>query len=96
MLEPRRRDLWRPGDQQVVEWEVAGTKRAPIRCRRVDLWLSSNGGRSFPVLLLAGTPNDGLERVTVPSVSTGKARIKVSCSSNIFFAISAGNFRIRQ
>ena len=96
VLEPRRGDLWTTGGQQVVRWKVAGTARRPIRCRRVDLWLSSDGGRSFPVLLMAGAPNDGLESVTVPAVPTGKARIKVSCSSNIFFAISGGNFRIRQ
>jgi hypothetical protein len=95
VLEPRKRDLWTTGSQQDVVWDVAGTDRQPIRCRRVDLRLSSNRGSSFPILLTAGTANDGRERVTVPSVPTGKARIKVACSNNIFFAISDGNFKIR-
>lgn len=95
VVEPRKGDLWTIGSAQVIEWDVADTDRRPIRCRRVDLRLSSDAGRSFPHLLRAGTPNDGFERVTVPSVPTGKARIRVACSNNIFFAISDGNFKIR-
>lgn len=96
VVEPRKGDVWTTGGQQTVEWKVARTSRRPIRCRRVDLWLSSDGGRSFPRLLWANTPNDGYESVTVPAVPTGKARVKVACANNIFFAISSGNFRIRQ
>ena len=95
VLEPRKGDVWAPGGRQTIVWDVANTNRQPIRCRKVDLWLSTDGGRSFPTALLTGTPNDGLETVTVPSMPSGKARIKVSCTSNIFFAISEGNFKIR-
>lgn len=95
VLLPTGRDAWSIGAAGRVEWAVAGTDARPIRCRRVDLWLSSDGGTTFPVLLLAATRNDGSELVTVPNVPTSKARVKVSCSTNIFFAISDGDLRLR-
>lgn len=95
LLVPRARDAWRIGGEESVEWAVAETDRKPIRCRRVDLWLSSDGGKTFPILLLEGTPNDGFEMVAVPDEPTARARVKVSCSTNIFFAISDGDFRLR-
>ena len=74
----------------------ADTHLRPIRCRSVDLRLSIDSGRTFPILLATKTRNDGFATVTVPPLTTGKARIQVACSNNIFFAISDGNFRIQR
>jgi hypothetical protein len=96
VLAPRKRDEWRAGGEESVEWDVAGTRGRPIRCRYVDLWLSTDGGVSFPTLLLERTPNDGFATVTVPSEPTTRARVKVSCAKSIFFAISGGDFTLRE
>ena len=77
-----------------VSWDVAGTNGNGVNCSTVDIYLSTDGGYTFPTLLLAGTPNDGNASVSLPNVSTSNARIKVKASNNIFFDISNGNFSI--
>lgn len=55
----------------------------------VDILFSNDGGLTFPYTLLAGTPNDGSQSVTLPAgVSGADCRFKVKASSNIFFNIS--------
>ena len=78
-----------------VSWNVAGTNGNGVNCNAVDIYLSTDGGYTFPTLLLGGTPNDGSASVTLPNVSTSNARIKVKASNNIFFDISNGNFTIQ-
>ena len=77
-----------------VSWDVAGTNGNGVNCSTVDIYLSTDGGYTFPTLLLAGTPNDGSASVSLPNVETSNARIKVKASNNIFFDISNGNFSI--
>ena len=77
-----------------VSWDVAGTNGNGVNCSTVDIYLSTDGGYTFPTLLLGGTPNDGNASVSLPNVSTSNARIKVKASNNIFFDISNGNFSI--
>ncbi len=79
---------------QTVTWSVANTNLAPVNCANVDILLSTDGGNTFPTVLLAGTPNDGSQAVTLPSLSTSSARIKVKGAGNIFFDISNTNFQI--
>ncbi len=80
----------------VVRWDVAGTDAAPINCEAVDIFLSTDGGRSFPYALLKGTANDGAEAVWLPHLPvTDSARIKVKGAGNVFFNINASNFRIQ-
>lgn len=83
------------GNQSLpVTWDVAGTNQSPVNCSSVDIYLSTDGGYTFPTLLVAGTPNDGSAAVFLPNVSTGAARIKVKASDNVFFDISNANFAI--
>lgn len=77
-----------------VTWDVAGTTSNGINCSSVDIFLSTDGGYTFPTLLIAGTPNDGSATVLLPNVSTGQARIKVKGSNHVFFDISNNNFGI--
>lgn len=77
-----------------VTWDVAGTDGNGVDCSSVDIYLSTDGGYTFPTLLVAGTPNDGSTTVLLPNVSTGQARIKVKGSNHVFFDISNNNFGI--
>lgn len=77
-----------------VTWDVAGTDGNGVNCSSVDIYLSTDGGYTFPTMLVAGTPNDGSASVLVPNLTTSQARIKVKASNNVFFDISNANFSI--
>jgi hypothetical protein len=77
-----------------VTWSVASTNVAPVSATNVDIFLSTDGGNTFPTVLKSNTPNDGSEQVALPSVDTTTARIKVQGAGNIFFDISNVNFTI--
>lgn len=85
---------WPGGSTQTVTWNVANTASAPVNCSNVDILLSSDGGQSFPTMLVATTPNDGSQAVTVPAVATATARVMVACSDSVFFDVSNADFTI--
>ena len=77
-----------------VNWNVANTSAAPVSCANVNIYLSTDGGNTWPTVLAAGTPNDGSAVVTLPQINTSTARIKVQGAGNIFFDINNANFTI--
>ena len=77
-----------------ITWDVANTTANPINCSLVDIYLSTDGGLTYPILVLAGTENDGSQIVNVPNTVTTQARIKVKANGNVFFDISNANFSI--
>ena len=79
---------------QTVTWDVAGRDGAPINATDVKISLSIDGGHTYPYVLAASTPNDGSEVVTLPSVGTTQARVKVEAVGNIFFDVSNTDFTI--
>jgi hypothetical protein len=77
-----------------VTWNVANTTAAPVSAANVTISLSTDGGMTFPTVLLASTPNDGSQSVSVPNTATSQARIKVQGAGNVFFDVSNANFTI--
>jgi hypothetical protein len=86
--------VWAGGSQQTVTWNVANTTAAPVSAANVKISLSTDGGQTFPVTILASTPNDGSQQITVPAANSTTARIKVEAVGNIFFDISDTNFTV--
>jgi hypothetical protein len=82
------------GSSQAVTWDVAGTDLPPVSTAAVKISLSTDGGLTYPHVLSASTPNDGNENVTLPNVVTDKARIKVEAVGNVYFDISAVDFKV--
>jgi subtilisin-like proprotein convertase family protein len=91
---PNTAVTWPSGSSQTVTWDVSSTNTGTISCANVKISLSNDGGFTYPTVLLASTPNDGSEVITVPSILTTTARVKVEAVGNIFFDISNVNFTI--
>ncbi|HEX6333502.1 MAG TPA: zinc-dependent metalloprotease family protein [Flavisolibacter sp.] len=82
------------GTTATVTWNVAGTSSAPINTSSVRITLSTDGGQTYPVVLSAGTANDGSEILAFPLVPTTQARVRIEAVGNIYFDISNNNFTI--
>lgn len=83
-----------PSAQLPVTWDVANTNVAPVNAANVKITLSTDGGQTFPAVLSASTPNDGLEVVTLPGTETATARIRIEAVDNVFFDVNRANFEI--
>ncbi len=81
-------------ETQTVTWSVANTNASPVSCANVKISLSTDGGQTFPTVLLESTPNDGSEAVLLPDIATNLARIKVEAVGNVFYDISNASFSI--
>ncbi|HRB24795.1 MAG TPA: M12 family metallo-peptidase, partial [Bacteroidia bacterium] len=91
---PNTAVTWAGNSTQTVTWNVSGTTGSGINTANVKISLSTDGGYTYPTVLLASTPNDGSQTITVPNISTTTARMKVEAVGNIFFDISNTNFTI--
>ena len=91
---PNTAVTWAGNSTQTVTWNVSGTTGSGINTANVKISLSTDGGYTYPTVLLATTPNDGSQTITVPNISTTTARVKVEAVGNIFFDISNTNFTI--
>jgi subtilisin-like proprotein convertase family protein len=82
------------GSNQTVTWNVAGTTANGVDTPYVDIFLSTDGGQTFPVLLASKVPNDGSEIVTIPNTPGSLNRIMVKGHDNIFYDVSNTDFTI--
>ena len=81
-------------DNTTVTWNVAGTDAGVVNTPNVDIFLSLDGGLTYPITLATATPNDGAENIVLPNNGTTNGRIMVRGSGNIFYALNGANFTI--
>lgn len=81
------------GSSQTITWNVAGTTANNVNCANVDILISTDGGTTFTTLL-AATPNDGTQAVTIPNTAGTTNRIMIKGTNHIFFDVSNTNFTI--
>jgi subtilisin-like proprotein convertase family protein len=77
---------------QTVTWLVNNTS-ALTGGANVDILLSTNGGSTWTTLL-ANTPNDGSEAVTLPATPAAFCRLMVKANGNAFFNVNSKDFAI--
>lgn len=76
-----------------IVWSVGKTDESPINCAEVDIYFSTDGGKSFPYHL--GTlDNDGGATVLVPNLPTVQGRYMVKAKNNIFFDVNNADITI--
>ena len=80
---------------QTVTWNVVGTTAAPINASRVDIYMSVDGGNTWPYLV-GDFPNTGTASVTVPNppATATNCRFKVKGNGNVFFNVNGSNFSV--
>ncbi len=81
------------GSTQTVTWSVNNTTSL-AGSNNVNIKLSTDGGKTYPITLVANTPNDGTQTVTIPNVSAPFCRILVEPTGNDYYAINTNDFAI--
>ncbi len=84
---------WVQNTSETITWNVVGTTAAPYNSPNVNILISTDNGATFSTLV-ANTPNDGSQVITVPNVAAPFCRIMVESIGNIFYAVNAGNIAI--
>jgi hypothetical protein len=86
-------ESWDGGTQHYITWTTTGASIDHIR-----LLLSTDGGGTFPTLIVENTPDDGSFEWTVPSVNTTTARVKAqargAAGQTLAEDVSSANFEI--
>ncbi|MGZ3924826.1 MAG: T9SS type A sorting domain-containing protein, partial [Flavisolibacter sp.] len=91
---PNSNITWPAGGTATVTWSVNGTNGGTVNCASVNIYLSTDSGHTFPIVLASGVQNNGTATVKVPNLPGTSNRIKVESVGNIFFDISNTNFTI--
>jgi subtilisin-like proprotein convertase family protein len=91
---PNASQSWQAGTNKNVTWNVAGTTTNGVNASYVDIYLSADGGFTYPTLLALKVPNDGSETIIVPNLPGAANRIMVRGHNTIFYDISNANFTI--
>lgn len=86
--------FWVAGSIENVTWDVANSNLSPVNCPNVDIYLSTDGGFTYPIVLATGRPNNGATAITVPNILGNNMRVKIKGAGNHFFDISDSDFAI--
>jgi len=87
---------WNAGTSETVTWNVAGSNSGAVNTANVDIFLSIDGGYTYPYTLATGVPNNGSASVTVPGgLLSSTARVMVRGAGNIFYAINSTDFAVQ-
>ncbi|MGD9170564.1 MAG: M12 family metallo-peptidase, partial [Candidatus Thiodiazotropha sp.] len=101
--ELNRSSTYTGGESRTLEWATAGTE---TNCPTVQVSLLSLSSGNTPAtycdmndsgfdqLSLGEFPNSGSASIDLPDISVAYARVMLSCSDNIFFAISDATLSI--
>ena len=81
------------GSSQTVTWNVNSTNTM-TGAANVNIKLSTDGGLTFPITILANTLNDGTQAITIPNLLATQCRILIEPTGNDFYAINTNNFAI--
>ena len=85
---------WNGATSETVTWNEAGSASAPVSCANVDIFLSIDGGTTYPTQLASSVANNGSFTITVPNTPSTTCRIMVMCDNGTFFDISDNDFEI--
>ncbi len=91
---PNTNVSWSAGTTQTITWDVAGTTGNGVNTANVDIFLSTDGGDTYPISLASGVANDGSHDIIVPNSQGTQNRVMVRGAGNIFFDISNSDFTI--
>jgi subtilisin-like proprotein convertase family protein len=84
---------WAQGSTEIITWAVNNTNTLPGSAN-VDILLSTDGGLTYPIVLLSTTPNDGSQEITVPNITAIYCRIMVKPSANVYYDVNTKAFSI--
>lgn len=82
------------GNQVNFTWDVAGTDSGLINVQYVRITMSTDGGYTYPHVVLNSTENDGEELIYVPNQASDTVRFRIEAIGNIFFDITNTNVRV--
>lgn len=86
---------WSATNTETITWNVVGSDAGAVNTPNVDIFLSVDGGYTYPYTLATGVPNNGSASVTVPTgIITANARVMVRGAGNIFYAINGADFAV--
>lgn len=83
-----------PGEAVEITWDVANTDNEKVNCQYVDIYMSTDFGRTFPHILKYRTPNTGSAIVFMPDTLITLGKFMVKAHDNIFFHMDRFGFRI--
>ncbi|MCW3161173.1 reprolysin-like metallopeptidase [Chryseobacterium oryctis] len=88
--------VWNEGQSYAITWDVANTTAPPVSTSNVTILLSKDGGLTWPTVLAASVPNNGLYNYTVPGGlgNIPNARIMVKSLNNVFYNVNQKDFTI--
>ena len=85
---------WYAGTSQTVTWDVAKTNVAPVACAKVSIFMSKDGGLTYPTTLASEVSNNGSYAIVVPNEVLADARIKIQSEGNVFYAVNKGKIKV--
>lgn len=85
---------WPALSSQTITWDVAGTTGNGINCANVNIWLSTDGGQTFPFAQATAVPNTGSYTGAVLNNQSTTCRYMIEGDGNVFFDINDKNFTI--
>ena len=85
---------WPASSWQTITWAVGGSDANNINCANVNIWLSTDGGQTFPHLQAGQVPNSGSYSCVILNQQSTQCRFMIEGDGNVFFDINDKNLTI--